>query len=177
MKPPKIIETTRLTLRPLLMADAEAIFTEYAQDVEVTKYMTWRPHKDIEETRDFVKRCVLAWEDGSTYPWAITRKEDWRLIGMIESRIKGFSMDIGYVLAKTHWGRGYMPEAAQSVIDWGLAQDGIFRVWALCDVDNLASARVMEKIGMQREGILRRRILHPNVSHEPRDVYCYSIVK
>jgi hypothetical protein len=54
---------------------------------------------------------------------------------------------------------------------------GIFRVWALCDVDNLASARVMEKVGMQREGILRRWILHPNLSDEPRDVYCYSVVK
>jgi RimJ/RimL family protein N-acetyltransferase len=159
------------------MADAEAVFTGYAQDDEVAKYMIWRPHNDIEETRDFMRRCILAWEEGSAYPWIITRKEDERLIGMIESRIKVFSMDIGYVLARAHWGQGYTPEAARAIINWGLAQEGIFRVWALCDVDNMASARVMEKIGMQREGILRRWILHPNVSDEPRNVYCYSIVK
>lgn len=177
MRPPEIIETPRLRLRLPVMADAEAIFTQYAQDAEVAKYMIWRPHKNVEETRDFVKRCVLAWEDGSAYPWAIERKEDGRLIGMIESRIKGYMMDIGYTLAREHWGRGYMPEAARPVVDWGLAQSGIFRVWALCDVDNLASARVMEKIGMWREGILRRWTLHPNVSDEPRDACCYSIVK
>jgi RimJ/RimL family protein N-acetyltransferase len=96
---------------------------------------------------------------------------------MIESRVKGFSMDIGYVLARAYWGRGYVPEAARSVVDWGLSQDGIFRVWALCDVDNLASARVLEKIGMSREGTLRRWMLHPNLSDEPRDAYCFSVVK
>lgn len=177
MKPPDIIETARLMLRRPMMADAEAIFTEYAQDAEVTRHMIWRPHKNVEETHDFVRRCMLAWEDDSAYPWVITRKEDGRLIGMIECRINDYRMDIGYVLARAHWGRGYMSEAARPVVDWGLAQGGIFRIWALCDVDNRASARVMEKIGMQREGILRRWHLHPNVSDEPRDVYCYSIVK
>jgi len=177
MRPPEIIETPRLTLRPPEMADAEAIFTTYAQDTEVAKYMIWRPHIDIEETRDFLRRCILAWEEDSAYPWIITRNEDERLIGMIESRIRGFSMDIGYVLARAYWGKGYTPEAALPIVNWGLGQEGIFRVWALCDVDNSASSRVMEKIGMQREGILRRWTLHPNVGDEPRDVYCYSIVK
>jgi [ribosomal protein S5]-alanine N-acetyltransferase len=157
--------------------DAEAIFAAYAQDAEVTKYLTWRPHENVEETRDFIRRCILAWEDGPTYPWIITRKEDDRSIGMLECKVKEFGMNLGYVLARDHWGRGYMPEAARPVIDWGLSQDGIFRVWALCDVDNPASARVMEKIGMRREGILRRCIIHPNVSDDPRDVYCYSVVK
>jgi len=177
MRPPEIIETPRLTLRPPLMADAEAVFTGYAHDAEVVKYLTWRPHENLEETRDFVRRCISAWEDGSAYPWIITRKEDGRLIGMIESRIAGFSLNLGYTLARAYWGRGYMPEAARAVTDWGLSQQGIFRVWALCDVENSASARVMEKIGMRREGILRRCIIHPNVSDDPRDVYCYSIVK
>jgi [ribosomal protein S5]-alanine N-acetyltransferase len=177
MRPPEIFETPRLVLRPPVMADAEAIFAAYAQDAEVVKYMTWRRHENVEETRDYALRCLSVWEDGSAYPWIITLKEDGRLIGMIESRVKKFSIDIGYVLARAYWGQGYMPEAARSLIDWGLSQDGIFRVWATCDVDNSASARVMEKIGMRREGILRRWIIHPNVSEEPRDSYCYSIVK
>jgi len=61
MKPPEIIETQRLRLRPPVMAGADVIFTEYAQDAEVAKYMIWRPHKNIKETRDFVGRCVSAW--------------------------------------------------------------------------------------------------------------------
>jgi [ribosomal protein S5]-alanine N-acetyltransferase len=177
MTPPEIIKTSRLTLRPPIMTDAEAIFAEYAQDAEVAKYMIWRPHKDVEETRDFVRRCINGWQEGASYPWIITLKEDGRLIGMIECRVKDHMMDMGYVLARLHWGQGYMSEVARPIVDWGLAQRGIFRIWAMCDVENPASARVMEKVGMQREGILRRWILHPNLSDEPRDVYCYSIVK
>jgi RimJ/RimL family protein N-acetyltransferase len=58
-----------------------------------------------------------------------------------------------------------------------LKQQAIFRIWAVCDVDNAASARVMEKAGMQREGVLRRWSVHPNISAEPRDSFCYAIVK
>ncbi len=70
-----------------------------------------------------------------------------------------------------------MTEAVRAVIAWVFAQPGIYRVWAVCDVENLASARVLEKAGMHLEGILRRWLIHSNVSVEPRDCFCYSIVK
>ena len=63
------------------------------------------------------------------------------------------------------------------MIDWALEQPEIFRIQAVCDVENIGSARVMEKAGMEREGTLRRYVLHPNISDEPRDVYMYAIVK
>ena len=96
---------------------------------------------------------------------------------MIELRINNFKADIGYVVARPFWGRGIATEAGRSVVEWALLQEGIYRVWALCDTENVASARVLEKVGMGREGLLRRNILHPNVSNEPRDSYCYAIVK
>jgi len=58
-----------------------------------------------------------------------------------------------------------------------LGQEEIHRVSALCDIENAASARVLERIGMQCEGILRKSIMHPNVSDTPRDCFCYSVVK
>jgi RimJ/RimL family protein N-acetyltransferase len=70
-----------------------------------------------------------------------------------------------------------MSEALQSVLQWALAQPEIFRVWATCDIDNLASARVLERVGMEREGVLRRWLVHPNISEVPRDCLCYSVVK
>jgi RimJ/RimL family protein N-acetyltransferase len=70
-----------------------------------------------------------------------------------------------------------MPEVIQCLIDWALEQPEIYRVWAVCDVENLASARVLEKVGMRREGLLHRWSVHPNVSTEPRDSFCYSITK
>jgi ribosomal-protein-alanine N-acetyltransferase len=50
-------------------------------------------------------------------------------------------------------------------------------VWATCDVDNVASARLLERVGMEREGVLRQWLVHPNLSEAPRDCLCYSIVK
>ncbi len=62
-----------------------------------------------------------------------------------------------------------MTEAANAVVDWALSQPEVFRVWAVCDVENVASARFLEKIGMRREGTLSRWIIHPNISEQPRD--------
>jgi len=70
-----------------------------------------------------------------------------------------------------------MTEVVRAVSDWALAQSEIHRVWAVCDVDILASARVMEKAGMEREGRLRRWALPPNISATPRDSLCYARVK
>ncbi len=70
-----------------------------------------------------------------------------------------------------------MTEILRTVIDWAFTQSEIFRVQAFCDLENPASARVMEKAGMAREGLLRRYVLHPNISDEPRDVYLYAVVK
>ena len=74
-----------------------------------------------------------------------------------------------------------MAEAVRAVTQWALAQPGIFRVWAVCDIDNHASARVLEKAGMQLEGILRRWSGHPAADQSapevPRDCVCYAIVK
>lgn len=177
MKPPETLNTSRLLLRLPITDDVKLIFKKYAQDDEVARFLTWYPHEKTKTTKAFIERCMKCWEGGPAYPWVIMRKEDNELLGMIEMRIDGFSADIGYVIARQYWGNGFAPEAARIIIDWALKQDDIYRVWAVCDVDNAASARVMEKAGMQREGILHRFIVHPNIGSEPRDCYCYSITK
>ena len=80
-------------------------------------------------------------------------------------------VSLGYVLKRSEWGKGYMTEAVRSVIEDSFKHPEIYRVWAVCDVENPASARVMEKVGMVREGRLARYIVHPNISDEPRDVF------
>ena len=176
-RPPEQFETTRLLARPAALADAEAIFAQYAQDAEVTKYMIWRPHQQISETREFLQRCEEWWRNGTAFPWTLKLKGSGRLIGMVELRLNDWRADLGYVLERASWGQGYMTEAVRFVVEWALSQPGIYRVWATCDVDNLASAHVMEKVGMQREGILRGWSMHPNISEEPHDCYCYALVK
>lgn len=177
MKPPEPIETERLTLRIPSVEDAEAIFDSYAQDAVALRYLAWRPHENLQETEGFLTTCIEEWEGKTRFPYVITLKESGTLVGMIEMRINDFKADVGYVLSRRYWGKGIAAEALRSLVEWALSQKAIYRVWALCDVDNHSSARVLEKVGMQREGVLHRQIVHPNISDEPRDCYCYSVVK
>ena len=177
MRPPETLYTERLTLRMPRLSDAAVIFQAYARDAEVTRYLRWRPHSSIQETEQYLKGCVAGWDDDSRFPWVIELRGDGELLGMVELRVNDFKADVGYVLARAFWGRGIATEALRTVVGWALSQESIYRVWALCDAENGASARVLEKVGMTREGLLRRYMLHPNVSDEPRDSYCYAIVK
>ena len=177
MKPPERFETERLILRKPRPEDANAMFAGWAQDTDVTRYLTWRPHKSIEESHEIIKLCLKLWEGEDDHPYMLTLKENDHLIGMLALHPDGFKVALGYVLAKPYWGKGYMTEAAREITKWLFEQPDVFRVFATCDVENLASARVMEKAGMAREGLLRRYIIHPNVSDEPRDCYMYAIVR
>ena len=96
---------------------------------------------------------------------------------MIEVRSKGHRADFGYVLARAYWGNGFMPEAIVALVDITLRPPTIYRMEATCDVENKASARALEKSGFTREGLLRRYIIHPNISPEPRDSLLYALTK
>ena len=177
-RPPNNLQTERLFLRRPVVEDAVPIFEQYAQDEEISRYLTWEPHKSIADTKSFLKRCRNSWQKGSAFPWTIIRKSDSQLLGMIEIvNIDQSGVSIGYVLARAFWGNGYMTEALRAVINWSLSQTDVYRVWAICDTENQSSARVMKKAGMQKEGILRRWVKLPRFGEIPRDCYCFSIVK
>ena len=177
MRPPERIETERLMLRVPALTDAVILFNTYTHDPEVTRYVMWRPHTSVKQTSEFLKGCVAAWEGERRFPYVITLKGTDNPIGMVDFHITGSTVGIGYVIGRAYWGRGYVPEAVRVIVDWALNQPSIYRVCADCDVENTASARVMEKVGMQREAVLRRYNIHPNISDEPRDCYLYAIVK
>jgi [ribosomal protein S5]-alanine N-acetyltransferase len=174
---PQSLETKRLRLRRAAPTDAEEIFQAYAQDAEVTRFLVWRPHKSVDTVRQFLNECNIRWEKGQAYPYVITLKEEAELIGMIEIRPNGHRADFGFGLARAHWGKGLMPEAISAVITLGLSQPMIYRMEATCDIENKASARALEKAGLLREGVLRKYIIHPNISAEPRDSLLYAITK
>jgi RimJ/RimL family protein N-acetyltransferase len=174
---PETVETQRLRLRKPRSEDADTIFQAYAQDPEVTRYLVWRPHPAVEITRAFIAECGERWQAGTAFSYVITRKADRALLGMIEVRPHGHHADIGYVLARAHWGQGLMPEAVSALVSSVFGQPSVYRVEALCDVENRASARVLEKAGLSREGVLRRRLVHPNISPDPRDAYLYAVTR
>ncbi|MGZ8434127.1 MAG: GNAT family N-acetyltransferase [Candidatus Binatia bacterium] len=175
--PPVVFETEHLVLRRPRMSDADDIFNNYARDPEVTRYVTWSPYTDSTAVPPFLQSRLSRWDSGEEYSWILTVPADDRAIGMIGCRAREHAADIGYVLGRAYWGRGYVTEAATAIVEWASRLETIYRVWAACEVENKASARVLEKVGMQREGILRRYIVHPNVSAEPRDCFVYAKVR
>jgi len=174
---PTVLDTPRLRLRKPVMSDAAPIFSKYAQDSEVTRFLSWQPHRTIQETEAFLRQCMAHWDEESSFGYVMVRKSDGGVLGTIGLKLQDHAASAGYVLAKRYWGRGYTTEALIALRDLALAQAHIYRFWAVCDVDNTASARVMEKAGLSREGVLRRFLILPNLGTEPRDCYCYATVK
>jgi ribosomal-protein-alanine N-acetyltransferase len=170
------IDTPRLHLRPPSVADAEEIYASYASDPEVTRFLLFRPDQTLPEIREFLENVALNWETRAAATWAIILKETGELIGMIDLRLEA-EANLGYVLSRRYWNRGLTTEAVRAVIAHAFQQPGIHRVWAVCAVENDASARVLQKAGMVFEGRLERHLVFPNLGDEPRDVFRYGIVR
>lgn len=172
---PVTFETRRLLLRGITMADARSIFDGYAQDPEVSRYVTWRPHTGIEQTEAYVTACLAA---TSYRTYVLARRADDAVVGAFDlRRAAPTRLGYGYVLARSFWGQGLMTEALAEVVAWALEQSSIWRIGDVCDVEDVASARVMKKSGLVREGILRRWAVHPNLGEAPRDCFSYAKVR
>lgn len=170
-------ETDRLVIRKPKLEDAEQIYINYTQDKIVTKYLVWEPHKELESTIDWIKHCMDIWDIEKHIPFIIWCKDEMQAIGMIHFNIHEFKADFGYVLGQKYWNQGIMTEAAKPIIKSLLSRETIYRIEATHDLENPASGRVMEKLGMKIEGVVRKYSLHPNISKIPRDCKLYSIVK
>ena len=149
MKAPERIETERLVLRKPTLADAEAVFARYASDPDVTKFMGWRRHESVEETRAFLAFSDAEWERWPAGPYLI-EAADGRLLGAAGLRFQTPTTAVaGYVLAQDAWGYGYATEALSAVVT--VAMDvGVHQLSATCHNENLASVRVLEKCGFVR---------------------------
>lgn len=171
-----VLDTPRLRLRPPSLDDVEGI-AGYAGDPDVARYVSWPRHRSRRDAEAFLHYALAAAEQGRERTWVVVERASEALVGTIGLRLQGHRVELGYVLARPHWGRGYATEAAGAVVAWALARPDIHRVWAVVDVDNTASARVLEKVGMQREGRLVKWAVMPNLSPTPRDCWCYARVK
>jgi [ribosomal protein S5]-alanine N-acetyltransferase len=174
---PETFRTARLFLRPIAMADAGSIFAAYARNPEVTRFLIWRPNRTRRDFEAYIRACL------DTPPH---RARTYVMQGRKDSVIRGgldlrqperHRLEFGYVLAPAWWGQGLMAEALTEIVRWALAQPAIFRISAVCDVENVQSARVMEKAGLSREGVLRRYLIHPGIDREPRDCFSYARVR
>jgi RimJ/RimL family protein N-acetyltransferase len=168
------LKTERLLIREFRETDFLTTH-EYGSDVEVTRYTLFGPNEE-KDTREFLARVVLQQreEPRMGYDLAIELKAGSRHIGGITLWIRGRGTgEIGYVLHKAYWGKGYVPEAARALVDHAFRVLKLHRVYARCHVDNASSVRVMEKLGMRREGHLLKDLWMKGYW---RDSYLYAIL-
>ncbi len=175
--PAHTITTARLVLRPPVREDAQAIYDGYAQDSEVARYVIWLPHRSLADTHEFLDHFIRHGEEERSYPWVMIRAEDDALIGAMHLRVDPPRAEFGFNIARPHWNGGYGTEAVQGVIAFAFSLPDVERVQAVCHVDNSASARVMEKAGMRREGRLERYLFFPNLGDEAQDVFLYAVTR
>jgi len=176
--PPTSFSTARLHARRPRVDDAPAVYDAYASDPEVTRYLSWPAYTRIEPLKVFLSECVSHWEKNeSPFSWLLCLKGSDRPIGSIGLTLEKGKAMFGYALAKKSWSHGFAAEALTYLVEWSLAQPDISRAWAYCDVENPTSARVMEKAGMQHEGLLRRWHVCPTLGPELRDCVVYAKIK
>lgn len=152
------IETPRLILRRAKMEDAEAMFRNWANDTEVTRYLTWPPHESIEVTQSLLQSWVDRYQTDDYYQWMIVLRETNEPIGSIMASTTGRaqSAHIGYCIGKHWWHQGIMSETLKAVMDFLFDEVGYHRVESMHDPNNPYSGAVMRKCGMKYEGRLRQ---------------------
>ncbi len=153
------ITTERLVLREFGEDDWRAVL-DYQRDPLYLRYYPWED-RDETEVRAFVD-TFCGWHSEQPrrrFKLAIVRRADQRLVGNCGIRRKpdnDWEADIGYELSPDCWEKGYATEAARSMVDFGFRELRLQRISSRCIADNLASARVLERLGFKREGRLRR---------------------
>lgn len=154
----QIIETSRLVLRPFVVEDAQAMFDNWASDPEVTKYLMWPTHTNVDISRMVLEDWEKNYKNKDYYQWAMELKEIGQPIGSVsvvrqDDRVAG--AEIGYCMGKAWWHRGIMSEAVAAVIGFLFTEVGFNRIEARHDPRNPHSGGVMKKCGMQYEGTSR----------------------
>jgi len=153
------LETKRLILRRFTHDDADAMFCNWANDPEVTKYLTWPTHTDVSVSRAVIDSWVKQYENVNYYNWAIVLKELNEPIGSISVVSMNEvinKVEIGYCIGRKWWRQGYTSEALAELIRFFFEEVGVNRIEALHDIRNPNSGKVMQKCGMKYEGTMRQ---------------------
>lgn len=151
----KNLETKRLVLRKFLPSDYQKAYENYCTDERVTKYMTWNPHKDINETKTLVEGWASRYNDNKFYHWLITLKGVDEAIGsisVVEINEEQEEVEIGYCVGYDFWNKGIVTEATKEVIKYLFERVEVKSIVAKHDVRNIGSGKVMQKCDMMYYG-------------------------
>lgn len=173
------LTTERLLLRDLTPDDLDDAHA-FGSDPEVSRYMPWGPNS-LADTRQFLDACLAEQRQTPRTGHTLAVVCDAAVIGVVSLTVQVGAAsgpphrgELGYSFNRGHWGRGYATEAAGALLHWAFDTAGLHRVEATCRPANPASAHVLEKLGMRREGHLRD---HMMIHGSPQDSYLYAVLR
>lgn len=166
-------ELGRFVIRDINPWEAPAVF-RLTGDPQVTRYMGFETHKNEIEAAELVYRYCRA-----PGRWlAIAPKDNPAdLLGIVGFEVQRHQAAVTIMFSRDWRARGAGRAFSAPFVEWIFTHPQIWRVWAYCHVDNLPVQRVLERMGAEREGRLRRFEVFPNLGPEPQDVYVYAIVR
>lgn len=172
------IETTRLILRKLVKKDVQSIYDNWLSDERVSNNRISPPHKTVMETIQRVEEIECEYESNEKCYWGIELKCTGSLIGEID--LYNFddttgNCEVSYSIGYNWWNMGFGTEALQAVVEFGFKYMNIHKISAAHNTDNPASGRVMCKVGMELEGIIRHMIR--NYKNQYKDCAVYGMIK
>jgi [ribosomal protein S5]-alanine N-acetyltransferase len=172
------IQTERLILRMFEMTDVQCAFHHWLSDERVADNRINPAHKSVSETRERVSKIVGQYESKEFCYWAIELKETGELIGEID--LYDFdsateNCEVSYSLGHRWWNQGYGTEALKAVMEFGFNTMNIHKISAAHNTDNPASGKIMRKVGMVQEGVIRHMIC--NSKNEYKDCVLYGILQ
>lgn len=157
-----VLQGKQIYLRDFYPDDWAAVHA-YAADPAVVRYMSWGPNSPEQSMAFVASAVVTAAENPRTrFDLAIVLCANNELVGSAGIYLqpgKPYAAEIGYCLRQDAWGKGYASEAARLLVHFGFASLGLHRISATCDPENTASARVLQKAGLQQEGYMRGHML------------------
>lgn len=169
----KTIKTKRLVLRQFTESDAQEIFDGFVNEEDFLYYAN-KKKRTIQEEIDSLKEIKEKYNNLEYYNWLITL--DNKAIGAIHLNVDNYneSVEVNYAIDNRHKGNGYMTEALEAVKHYCLNKLNANRIYGGCEINNIASKRVMEKCNFKFEGTLRNYLKLQDGYH---DLHIYSFIK
>lgn len=141
----------KLILRKFKISDAKDMYDNWANDEDVTKYLTWKPHKDIEESREIISSWIKNYSKEDFYQWSICKLNDESIgsITLMNVDVSKKSAFVGYCIGRKYWNKGYTSEALKLILKYAFEEARFRTIYAKHDVRNINSGRVMKSAGMK----------------------------
>ncbi|WP_415914184.1 GNAT family N-acetyltransferase [Paraburkholderia sp. J12] len=168
--------TTRLHLRRARQGDAPVLFENYTGAQNCSRYLQRHAHENVARTTVMLEKwCIAAWNEADApFAWVISTRHDDKPIGLFVVIPEGHKTEIHFGIGERFWGRGLVVEAGRAALDALWRSPNVQRIWTVCDVENTAARRVLEKLGFQCEGTLRKWLVLPAFGKLARDCYIFS---